>query len=371
MLHDTTFSDCDKAKVRGHKCSFRVKLTMRLGFVDHWFVEILGSHNSFKEGGDSPVATPSRSGKNKAAEPTDYSLSGDSSLSPATSDDIHQRDSPMPEVAALLRQNGASAAAAAAICEQYRSSPPVLYLSTASPLNIPVFPEPFSISAQHRHRQAVAAATAACVMHPQPQLSSLDLSIKSEVDLAGTSSSVHVEDSESPMELTSKASTLGVPIKNGHVASSFSEDPSWPERNELLKSYLNANMTHRNGTGNNTSNGVSDLSKGPTESQEPPKNYWTYQFSTPDLSPSPSPIDGSEDKTMVIEEDDVESSLVIDDERRSVDEEGQEENVDDEEDDKVASPVGDGNVGMSTSPFTQLLPFGPMLVKEHVHGALC
>ena len=342
--------------MRGHKCSFRVKLTMRLGFVDHWFVEILGSHNSFKESGDSPVTTPSRSGKNKATEPTDYSLSGDSSLSPSTSDDIHQRDSPMPEVAALLRQNGASAAAAAAICEQYRSSPPVLYLSTASPLNIPVFPEPFSISAQHRHRQAVAAATA--VMHPQPQLSSLDLSCKSEVDLAGTSSGIQPEDSESPMELTSKASTMGVPIKNGHVASSFTEDPSWPERNELLKSYLNANTTHKNGLANNASNGVSDLSKGCTESQEPQKNYWTYQFSTPDLSPSPSPLDGSEDKTVTFEEDDVESNLVIDDERCSEDEEGQEENVDDEEDDKVASPVGDGNVGMNTSPFAQLLPFG-------------
>ncbi|RUS72415.1 hypothetical protein EGW08_019820, partial [Elysia chlorotica] len=38
---------CDKVKVRGHKCSFRVKLTMRLGFVDHWFVEIMGSHNCY------------------------------------------------------------------------------------------------------------------------------------------------------------------------------------------------------------------------------------------------------------------------------------------------------------------------------------
>lgn len=346
---------------------------MRLGFVDHWFVEILGSHNSFKESGDSPVTTPSRSGKNKATEPTDYSFSGDSSLSPATSDDIHQRDSPMPEVATLLRQNGASAAAAAAICEQYRSSPPVLYLSTASPLNIPVFPEPFSISAQHRPRQA--AATAASIMHPQPQLSSLDLSCKSEVDLASTSSSIHAEDDESPMELTSKASsTLGVPVKNGHVASSFTEDPSWPERNELLKSYLNANTTHKNGLANNASNGVSDLSKGCAESQVPQKNYWTYQFSTPDLSPSPSPVDGIEDKTVIIEEDDVESSLVIDDERCSEDEEGQEENVDDEEDDKVASPVGDGNVGMSTFPICAVCAVASLwswLVQEHVHGALC
>ncbi|KAK7093454.1 uncharacterized protein [Littorina saxatilis] len=330
--HGQCMPDCDKAKTRGHKCSFRVKLTMRLGFVDHWFVEILGSHNSFKDMGESPAATPG-GGKSKASEPADYSLSGDSSLSPAMSDDLHHRDSPMPEVAALLRQNGASAAAAAAICEQYRSSPPVLYLSSASPLNIPVFPEPFSISAQHRHRQAVAAATAAAAM--QPQLSSLDLSLKTEVDVAGTSSSVVTPDSESPMELTSKASVQGLPAKNGHVASSLFEDPSWPERNELLKSYLNSGTMHKNGTSSAASNSVSDLSNKSSSEPAPVKNYWTYQFSTPDLSPSPSPNEGSEDKTMVTEDEDAESSLVIDDERGSVEEEDQEETVECEaEDDK-------------------------------------
>ncbi|XP_063409480.1 uncharacterized protein LOC134692826 [Mytilus trossulus] len=38
---------CDKTKMRGHKCSYRVKLTMRLGYVNHWFVEVLGSHDQF------------------------------------------------------------------------------------------------------------------------------------------------------------------------------------------------------------------------------------------------------------------------------------------------------------------------------------
>ena len=47
MCHYLFLSGCDKVKVRGHKCSFRVKLTMRLGFVDHWFVEIMGSHNCY------------------------------------------------------------------------------------------------------------------------------------------------------------------------------------------------------------------------------------------------------------------------------------------------------------------------------------
>lgn len=41
------FTGCDKTKMRGHKCSYRVKLTMRLGYVNHWFVEVLGSHDQF------------------------------------------------------------------------------------------------------------------------------------------------------------------------------------------------------------------------------------------------------------------------------------------------------------------------------------
>lgn len=30
--------------MRGHKCSYRIKLTMRLGYVNYWFVEVLGDH---------------------------------------------------------------------------------------------------------------------------------------------------------------------------------------------------------------------------------------------------------------------------------------------------------------------------------------
>ncbi|XP_052820835.1 uncharacterized protein LOC128246600 isoform X3 [Mya arenaria] len=36
---------CDKTKMRGHRCSYRIKLTQRLGFVNFWFVEELGSHD--------------------------------------------------------------------------------------------------------------------------------------------------------------------------------------------------------------------------------------------------------------------------------------------------------------------------------------
>ena len=31
--------------MRGHRCGYRVKLTQRLGFVNFWFVEVLGSHD--------------------------------------------------------------------------------------------------------------------------------------------------------------------------------------------------------------------------------------------------------------------------------------------------------------------------------------
>ena len=39
--------------MRGHKCSYRVKLTMRLGYVNHWFVEVLGDHDQFANLNDS------------------------------------------------------------------------------------------------------------------------------------------------------------------------------------------------------------------------------------------------------------------------------------------------------------------------------
>lgn len=37
--------DCSKTKVRGHKCNYRVKMTMRLGHVNSWFVEVTGDHS--------------------------------------------------------------------------------------------------------------------------------------------------------------------------------------------------------------------------------------------------------------------------------------------------------------------------------------
>lgn len=335
------FADCEKAKVRGHKCSFRVKLTMRLGFVDHWFVEVLGSHNSFKDEANSPATSTISDGKQ--TEAADYSANAldNASASPSseTSDDLLlQRDSPVSEVASLLRQNGASAAAAAAaaLCEQFRSSPPILYLSPASHLNIPVFPEPFSISAQHhrRHQHHQAVAAAAVLGTSQPQVSSLDLRIKPDPESAATTTaSVHIKpdpesaatttasdiDIDSPMELTTKGSSASTPTKNGHAVLSHKEGSSWSERNELLKSYMSSDPAQSNG-GGGTSGGESYTTRkycqlgSPNSSSS--KKYWTYQFSAPELTPTPSPMGSEdvEDRTIIDDtEDETEGCLVIDD----------------------------------------------------------
>ncbi|PVD36686.1 hypothetical protein C0Q70_03672 [Pomacea canaliculata] len=333
-------SDCEKAKVRGHKCSFRVKLTMRLGFVDHWFVEVLGSHNSFKDEANSPATSTISDGKQ--TEAADYSANAldNASASPSseTSDDLLlQRDSPVSEVASLLRQNGASAAAAAAaaLCEQFRSSPPILYLSPASHLNIPVFPEPFSISAQHhrRHQHHQAVAAAAVLGTSQPQVSSLDLRIKPDPESAATTTaSVHIKpdpesaatttasdiDNDSPMELTTKGSSASTPTKNGHAVLSHKEGSSWSERNELLKSYMSSDPAQSNG-GGGTSGGESYTTRKYCQLGSPnssSKKYWTYQFSAPELTPTPSPMGSEdvEDRTIIDDtEDETEGCLVIDD----------------------------------------------------------
>ncbi|KAK7476801.1 hypothetical protein BaRGS_00031962 [Batillaria attramentaria] len=333
--HGQCLPDCEKSKTRGHKCSFRVKLTMRLGFVDHWFVEILGSHNYFKDTGESPVTTPAGTSHSEQVEAADYSMTSPevSNLSPATSDDMQQRGSPVPEVTALLRQNGASAAAAAAICEQFRSSPPVLYLSTGSPLNIPVFPEPFSIRAHHqrRHLQAMAAATAASVFPTsQPQLSSLDLSVKTDPESAATGTPTEDTSNDSPMELTTKVSAASAPNRNGHFPSPTSGESAWSERNELLKSYVKVGSPSKNGVG--SSNGGSGVVKKELQVQGGTGGkYWTYQFSTPDISPANSPTQDENGADNETDHDLENGCLVIDEERCSME---REETPDDEEDDK-------------------------------------
>ncbi|XP_060594802.1 uncharacterized protein LOC132749124 isoform X2 [Ruditapes philippinarum] len=57
---------CDKTKMRGHRCSYRIKLTQRLGFVNFWFVEELGSHDQLN-GKDCDFKVNSQLAANAAA----------------------------------------------------------------------------------------------------------------------------------------------------------------------------------------------------------------------------------------------------------------------------------------------------------------
>ena len=41
--------------MRGHRCGYRVKLTQRLGYVNFWFVEVLGNHNQLGSKGNEQV----------------------------------------------------------------------------------------------------------------------------------------------------------------------------------------------------------------------------------------------------------------------------------------------------------------------------
>lgn len=66
--------------MRGHKCSYRVKLTMRLGYVNHWFVEVLGDHEQF--------ISPSQHNKSNTSTPTNSEV-----FSPAASPNQSLNDS--------------------------------------------------------------------------------------------------------------------------------------------------------------------------------------------------------------------------------------------------------------------------------------
>lgn len=52
--------------MRGHRCSYRIKLTQRLGYVNYWFVEELGSHDQLN-GKDSDFKVNSQLAANAAA----------------------------------------------------------------------------------------------------------------------------------------------------------------------------------------------------------------------------------------------------------------------------------------------------------------
>ncbi|CAL1543678.1 unnamed protein product [Lymnaea stagnalis] len=161
-------SGCDKIKVRGHKCSFRVKLTMRLGFVDHWFVEILGSHNCYIDDGDPPNDMD----KMLADYEAKFSDSEDSYFSNS------QRASPLADATTMLAvsQNGASFLSS-------NSSPPthssILLGQAHCPLNVPMFPESYLMTVARNAAVAMTNGNGLARGQPSP----LSISIKQERSL--------------------------------------------------------------------------------------------------------------------------------------------------------------------------------------------
>ncbi|CAG5125894.1 unnamed protein product, partial [Candidula unifasciata] len=160
-------SGCDKIKVRGHKCSFRVKLTMRLGFVDHWFVEILGSHNCYIEDGE----TPNDVDRMLADYETKSSDGEDSSICSS------QRESPLVDAAAALAANQ-NVTSFFPPNSSHHTSPSVLLASAHCPLNVPLFPESYLMTVARNAAAAIAMSNG--TSHTRCQPSPLSLSMKHE-----------------------------------------------------------------------------------------------------------------------------------------------------------------------------------------------
>nr|KAG5692069.1 hypothetical protein BaRGS_021501 [Batillaria attramentaria] len=164
----------------------------------------------------------------------------------------------------------------------------------------------------------------------QPQLSSLDLSVKTDPESAATGTPTEDTSNDSPMELTTKVSAASAPNRNGHFPSPHSGESAWSERNELLKSYVKVGSPSKNGVG--SSNGGSGVVKKELQVQGGTGGkYWTYQFSTPDISPANSPTQDENGADNETDHDLENGCLVIDEERCSME---REETPDDEEDDK-------------------------------------
>lgn len=158
------FAGCDKIKVRGHKCSFRVKLTMRLGFVDHWFVEILGSHNCYIEDGETPNDVDSML--------ADYEMkSSDGEDSSVCSS---QRASPLVDAATALAVSQ-NAACFFPPNSPHFSSPSVLLPSAHCPLNVPLFPESYLMTVARNAAAAIAMSSGSSQASVQPSLLSLSM----------------------------------------------------------------------------------------------------------------------------------------------------------------------------------------------------
>ncbi|XP_078335395.1 uncharacterized protein LOC111134441 isoform X4 [Crassostrea virginica] len=142
---------CEKTKMRGHKCSYRVKLTMRLGYVNHWFVEVLGDHDQFGSLNDS-VPTPSLSPSTKKGEDADISPSNDLNkmhMKTSSPNTPHHRNSPetfvtmVPQVTIAMPNS---------LPNSFHGVLPNTIYTTPSmnlPVNLPVLTQPTIIPSQN------------------------------------------------------------------------------------------------------------------------------------------------------------------------------------------------------------------------------
>ena len=137
--------------MRGHKCSYRVKLTMRLGYVNHWFVEVLGDHDQFGSLNDS-VPTPSLSPSTKKGEDADISPSNDLNkmhMKTSSPNTPHHRNSPetfvtmVPQVTIAMPNS---------LPNSFHGVLPNTIYTTPSmnlPVNLPVLTQPTIIPSQN------------------------------------------------------------------------------------------------------------------------------------------------------------------------------------------------------------------------------
>ncbi|KAK3087418.1 hypothetical protein FSP39_005642 [Pinctada imbricata] len=95
---------CEKTKMRGHKCSYRVKLTMRLGFVNHWFVEVLGDHEQFGSLNDSMYGGTAQSPTIKSMK---SSVAAKSDQDGATLTDVERGTPPTSRLPDSMKLEGA------------------------------------------------------------------------------------------------------------------------------------------------------------------------------------------------------------------------------------------------------------------------
>lgn len=138
---------------------------MRLGFVDHWFVEILGSHNSYIEDGEPPsdVEKMLVDYESKSSDGEDGSLNSS------------RRTSPVADASAVFSA-GHNVASFLPPSSSPSTHSSVLLAPAHCPLNVPLFPESYLMTVARSAAAAVAMTNGNSQVNGQP--SPLSLSMK-------------------------------------------------------------------------------------------------------------------------------------------------------------------------------------------------